>query len=419
MGEYPVTVRRVVVTGFGVISPLGHDPDSLFRRLMNAESGIRPVSVDGPKGRYSGIAGAVDFDPRQSLSTGQKIDNLDRVSQFALAAASSAVSDSGLELTGEKTRRTGVSLGTGMGSTATIEDTYHQLLTGDADRVRPLTILKVMGNASASHIAIHYGLSGPNLTYYCACASSAVAIGEAFRQIRHGYVDAMIAGGAEAILTYGSFKTWGALRVLAMADPHDPSSSCKPFSKNRSGLVLGEGAAMLVLEERESAKRRGARIYGELVGYGSSNDFTHITMPTVEGQAQAMALALADAHLASDEVDYINAHGTATALNDVTETRAIKQVFGARAYHLPISSTKSMLGHLLGGAGALEFVIALLAMKHQAIPPTAHLENPDPECDLDYVAGRGRSGQQVRCVMSNSFAFGGTNAVLIARAEIA
>lgn len=410
-------MRRVVVTGLGVVSSLGHDPDSLFSRLMQAESGIRLVSAYGSVGSHTGIAGIVDFVPRVSLPADQKTDNLDRISQFALAAATSAVDDAAFEFTEENTRRTGISLGTGMGATSSIEDAYVQVLLGDADRVKPLTILKVMGNAAASHVAIRYGLSGPNLSYFCACASSTVAIGEAARQIRHGYADAVIAGGTESILSYGSFKTWAAMRVLASIDPLDPATSCKPFSKNRSGLVLGEGAAMVMLEERESAKRRGARIYGELVGYGSSNDFTHITMPTVEGQAQAMTLALADAKMSGDDVDYINAHGTATALNDVTETRAIKQVFGAHAYRVPVSSTKSMHGHLLGGAGAMEFVIAMLAMKHQAIPPTAHLDTPDPECDLDYVPGQGRDDQPVACIMSNSFAFGGTNAVLIARAD--
>jgi 3-oxoacyl-(acyl-carrier-protein) synthase len=275
----------------------------------------------------------------------------------------------------------------------------------------------VMNNAPAGHIAIQHGLAGPDLTYSCACSSSSVSIGEAFRQIRHGYADVMIAGGAEAPLTFGFFKAWEAMHILAIPDRANAAAACRPFSKDRTGLVLGEGAAMVIIEERDAAMRRGARIYGELIGYGSSNDHLHITKPSVDGQALAMSLALADANVAADDIDYINAHGTATVLNDLTESRAIKKVFGDRAYRLPVSSTKSMHGHLLGGAGALEFVISLLAMKHRAVPPTANLDVLDPECDLDYVPGSGRTEQDIRCVMSNSFAFGGTNAVLIARSS--
>jgi len=405
----------VVVTGLGVISPLGRDPDTLFAQLMAGQSAVGLVSTDGPAGQHFSIAAQAAFKPEQHFSAGQKTDNLDRASQFSLAAAAAAIGDSAIRVTPDNAGRFGVALGTGMGANKSLEDAYIQLLLRDPNRLKPLTVLTVMNNASAAHIAIQHGLGGPNLTYSCACASSAAAIGEAFRQIRHGYADVMVAGGTEAILTYSGFKTWEAMRVLAIADRNDPSATCRPFSKNRSGLVLGEGAAMVVLEEREAARRRGAHIYAELVGYGSSNDPVHITKPTVDGQAQAMRLALADANINAESVDYVNAHGTATVLNDVTESRAIKQVFGEHAHKLPVSSTKSMLGHLLGAAGAMEFVISLLAIRHQAIPPTAHLDVPDPECDLDYVPGQGRRDQDVRCVMSNSFAFGGTNAVLIAR----
>jgi len=334
-----------------------------------------------------------------------------------MAAAAAAIVDAGIEFTDELRRRSGVSFGTGMGSTQALEETFKQVFLRDPERVRPLTVLKVMNNASAGHIAIQHGLGGPDLTYSCACSSSAVSIGEAYRQIRHGYADVMIAGGAEAPLTFTFFKAWDAMHVLAPADPSDPSASCRPFAKNRSGLVLGEGAAMIILEERQSAQRRGATIHAELAGYGSCNDYEHITKPSVDGQANAMKLALADGGLRAEDIDYVNAHGTATLLNDVTETGALKNVFGDRAYRIPVSSTKSMHGHLLGGAGALEFVIAVLAMRYKAVPPTANLEIPDAECDLDYVPGKGRADQDIRCVMSNSFAFGGTNAVLIARRE--
>jgi beta-ketoacyl-acyl-carrier-protein synthase II len=410
-----VTVRRVVVTGLGVISALGNDPQTLFSRLMAGESGIREVTMDGPKGRYSNVAGSAAFNPTDYFPAPQRTDHLDRISQFSLAVAAAAVKDSAIEFTDDLKPRSGVSFGTGMGAANTLAETFDQLLLGDPDRVKPLTVLKVMNNAPGAHIAIQHGLGGPDLTYSCACSSSAVSVGEAYRQVRHGYADVMIAGGAEASLTFGFFKAWDAMHILAAPDRSNPSASCRPFARNRKGLVLGEGAAMVVLEERDAAIRRGARVYAEIVGYGSSNDHSHITKPSVEGQAHTMELALASAGLAPGDIDYVNAHGTATLLNDVTETRAIKKVFRDRAYKVPISSTKSMHGHLLGGAGAVEFVIALLALHYKAVPPTAHLEDPDPECDLDYVAGRGRSDQDIRCVMSNSFAFGGTNAVLIAR----
>ncbi len=403
--------RRVVVTGIGLVSPHGLEPRAVFARLMNGQSAIGEVAIDGPI-PYSNVAARVPFDI--GLRTSQRLDSLDRVTQFAMAAADAAVADSGIAFTEENRGRAGVSFGTGMGSTNALEETFRQTLLNDPNRVRPLTVLKVMNNASSGNIAITHGLGGPDLTYSCACSSSAVAIGEAYRQIRHGYADIMIAGGAEAPFTFTFFKGWDAMHILAPIDKTDPAASCKPFSKDRKGLVLGEGAAMLVLEERESAERRGARIYAEIRGYGSSNDYAHITKPSVAGQAHTMALALADGAMNSDAIDYVNAHGTATQLNDVTETNAIKNLFGERAYRIPVSSTKSMHGHLLGGAGALEFVIALMALQQQAIPPTAHLDVRDPECDLDYVPGQGRDGQRVRTVMSNSFAFGGTNAVLIA-----
>ena len=410
-----MTDRRVVVTGLGVVSPHGNDAGMMFGRLLQGESALREVSFDSPAPYTNVAATASEFKPGDLPGPQNRLDNLDRVTQIALAAASDAMADANIELTKDLLQRSGVSLGTGMGSTAAIEETHVQVYMRDAERVRPLTVLKVMNNASAGHIAVKYGLGGPDLTYSCACASSAVAIGEAYRQIRHGYADLMIAGGAEAPLTYGFFRSWDAMHVLAPMDRQKPSESCRPFSRNRKGLVLGEGAAMVVLEEREMAIRRGARIYAELAGYGSSNDHTHMTKPSVEGQARAMELALADRGVARDEVDYVNAHGTGTAINDPTETRALKQVFGDRAPKIPVSSTKSMHGHLLGGAGALEFVISVLALNRRAVPPTANLDQADPECDLDYVPLTGRRGVDLRCVMSNSFAFGGTNAVLLAR----
>ena len=269
-----------------------------------------------------------------------------------------------------------------------------------------------MHNAAASHLSIEHGLKGPCLTFSSACSSSAVAIGEAFRLIKHGYADLMLAGGTESLLTFGLFMSWESIGTLAL-EADDPSTSCRPFSKDRTGFVLGEGAAVVVLESLDRAMERGAAIYGEVLGYGSTADATHITKPSVEGQAMAIQAALEEAALSPGDIDYINAHGTATVQNDFAETEAIKKVFGEAAYKIPISSTKSMHGHLLGAAGAVELVAATLALKHQTIPPTANLVAPDPACDLDYVPIKARTGLSLTTVMSNSFAFGGTNAVLV------
>ena len=271
-----------------------------------------------------------------------------------------------------------------------------------------------MYNGPAAYIGIAHGLAGPTLTYTTTCSSSAVSIGEAMRQIRHGYADVMLAGGAEAPFAYVSIKAWQALQVLAPERAGDPAATCRPFSRDRNGTVLGDGAAIVVLEDWERAQRRGARIYAELAGYGVSNDASHMTQPSVASQTHTMRLALADAGMAPEAVDYVNAHGTATPLNDVTETQAIKEVFGTHAHSLAVSSTKSMHGHLVGAAGALELVVCTLALRRQSMPPTAHLDVPDPECDLDYVPHVGRQAR-IRAAMTNSFAVGGTAAVLVVR----
>jgi 3-oxoacyl-[acyl-carrier-protein] synthase II len=310
-------------------------------------------------------------------------------------------------------------MGSCLGGAGSLEDGYIELFKREIPRVKPLSVLLNMNNAAASHLSIKYHLQGPNITYSTACSSSAIALGEAYRQIKHGYADVMLAGGSEAMLTLGAMKAWEALRTLAQEDPSDPGASCKPFSKNRSGLVLGEGAAVLVLEDAERALQRGARIYAELVGYDCSSDSSHITKPDSAGQTRAILNALRDAQLQPQDIGYINAHGTATQAGDIEETKALKQAFGAHAYHIPVSSTKSMHGHMMGATGAVEFMAAVLALQHQAIPPTINLLQPDPECDLDYVPNQGRTGVPLDAVMSNSFAFGGTNAVLIARRFVA
>ncbi len=406
-------MRKVVVTGLGVVSPSGNSPEELFGNLMAAKSGVRRISAAYAEKLNNKISAEVDFNPLVFFP--KKMVSLDRTSQMALAAALQAWKDSGLVLDGRENPRAGVFIGTGMGGAQSVDEISIQLYIEGKTRVSPLSIVKIMSNAAASHISINYKFSGPCLTYSTACSSSSVAIGEAYRQIKYGLIDTAFAGGTECITNFASFKCWESLGVLAKEDPDDFAASCKPFAKNRSGFVLGEGAAVIMLEEMESAKRRGARIYGEVVGFGSTSDAHHITGPTVDGQARAIQLALEEAEIVPEDVDYINAHGTATAANDVVETQAIKKAFGDSAYKVPASSTKSMHGHLIGAGGAVEFVISLLAIKNGAIPPTAHLTVPDPECDLDYVPNEGRNGLNIRTVMSNSFAFGGTNAVLLAR----
>ncbi len=415
-------MNRIAVTGLGVISPLGNDPTSFFDSLCAGRSAIR--RLPRPAGGLGGsvviphpmahIGASALFDPADFFPVAQ-LRMVDRVSQFALAAAAQAVRDAKLVMENIDRRRAGVFIGTGMGGAQTTDDGYFSLYGDRSDRVKPYSVLMAMTNAAASWIGIEYGLSGPNLTYSTACSSSAVAIGEAARRIASGEVDIMVAGGSEAPLTYGTLMAWNALKTLASEDAHDPAASCKPFSRDRTGLVLGEGAAIVILEAWQHAVARGAYIHAELAGYGLCTDATHITRPTVAGQADAMRRALASAEMGVGEIGYINAHGTATLANDAVETAAIRQVFGAQAESVAVSSTKSMHGHLLGAAGALEFVASVLAMERSVIPPTINLKHPDPECDLDYVPGSARSGVELAAVMSNSFAFGGTNAVLICR----
>ena len=408
-------MRRVAVTGIGVISPLGNDAASFFASLAAGRSGVKRLEGPFHERLASPVGAPVAFDAGRHFPA-PKLRMLDRVSQFALAAAAQAIAEARGALEGIALSRAGVFVGTGMGGAHTTDEGYHTLYGENSDRVKPFSVLMAMNNAAAAWIGLEHRLQGPNLTYSTACSSSAVAIGEAARRVASGEADVMIAGGAEAPLNFGTLKAWEALKTLAPADPADASASCKPFARDRSGLVLGEGAAMLVLEDWQRAVDRGAPIRAEFAGYGLCTDAEHITRPTVAGQASAMRLALQDAGMAAGEVGYINAHGTGTQANDSIETAAIKEVFGQLAYRIPVSSTKSMHGHLLGAAGALEFVAALLALEGRAVPPTVNLRVPDPECDLDYVAEGSRSCPGLAAVLSNSFAFGGTNAVLIARA---
>jgi nodulation protein E len=333
-----------------------------------------------------------------------KLDLLDRFAQFALIAAREAVADSGLKIVPERAGKIAVVTGSCVGGQSSQDSGFVAVYQKNSNRVHPLTIPRTMANAGASHISMEFGISGPVYTISTACSSANHAIGQAFWMVRSGQVEAAITGGSESPFSFGLLKAWEAMRVVS-------SDSCRPFSKDRRGLILGEGAAMLVLESMERAIARGASIYGEIVGFGMSSDAGHITSPTLEGPIAAMRASLSDAQLAPEQISYINAHGTGTPGNDQTETRAIRQVFGNHADRLAVSSTKSMHGHALGAAGALEAVATVMAMRENMIPPTANFTTPDPDCDLDIVPNQARPAE-IEFALSNSFAFGGLNAVL-------
>ncbi len=405
-------MRRVAVSGIGVVSPLGNSTAEVIARARAGCSGVRRLETPFSSRLAAPIAAAVDFEAAEHFDAG-KGRMLDRFSSFALFAANRAVQSSSGALAGMDRARGGVFVGAGMGGTQSMDSGYQTLYGENSDRIKPFTILMGMHNAAAAWIGIEHDLRGPNMTYSTACSSSTVAIGEAWMRVACGQLDVAIAGGAEAPLSPGSLKAWEALHTVATMDTECPSASCRPFSKDRSGMVLGEGAAMLVIEPWDRAVARGAHIVGEILGYGLSNDASHITRPSVEGQAAAMNAALRAARAGPQVVDAINAHGTGTQANDRTETAAIRAVFGDRAGHIPISATKAMHGHLLGAAGARECVLSLLAMQHAVALPTMHLQQPDPDCDLDYVPNSAREGVAARVTLSNSFAFGGTNAVLL------
>ena len=408
-------MRRVAVTGIGVVSPVGNSATEVFLRCKSGHSGIAPLRHPMAAHLQSPIAGRASFDGRTCFDA-PRLRLLDRVSQMALFAAAQAVADARADWPWAEAQRSGVFLGSAMGGIQSSDESFQTLYGEPSGRVKPYSILLGMTNAPAAWIALEYSISGPSLTYSTACSSSAIAIGEAAQRIARGELDLALAGGAEAPLSFGSMKAWEALHTVAAVDTQRITASCKPFSKNRSGMVLGEGAALLVLEAWDAAVARGAAIHGEIVGYGLCTDTSHITRASSQGQAQAMQAALRSADLAAADVDAINAHGTGTQSNDVAESQAIQQVFGPRAQSLPVSATKALHGHLLGAAGALECVLSLLAMQHQVLLPTMHLDQADPDCALDYVANAARERVPVRTMLSNSFAFGGSNAVLVLRA---
>jgi len=404
--------RRVAVTGAGIISPIGTSLDDFYRGLRDSRSGLRRLPEAIARGSGVQVAAMIDWNPAPFLKEAEAA-NLDRSTQFALAAASQAITAAALD-TRAAPERAGVYWGTGLGGSNTLEVAYKQVYGANEWRLRPLTVVMAMSNAAGSNVAVRHGLRGKFANFATACSSSAMALGEAMRTIQAGRADAMIAGGSEALLTPGTLAAWQALRTLAPVDAANPAASCKPFDRRRGGLVLGEGAAAFVLEEESRARARGAPILALLSGYGNSCDAVHMSRPDRDGQVRAMREALDEARLQPSEIGYINAHGTATAVGDVVEAEAINVVFGEAAARVPVSSTKSLHGHLLGGAGALEFAAALLPLTRGWLPPTAWLEQPDPACQLRHVPLCAEQIEAPRAVMSNSFAFGGSNVVLIA-----
>jgi 3-oxoacyl-(acyl-carrier-protein) synthase len=408
-------MTRVAVTGIGVVSPLGNNAADALAEACAGRSAVHRLDAPFAQRLVDPLVASAQIDGTQHFDP-PRLRMLDRVSQFACLAAGQALAESHIDLARADRGRVGVFLGTGMGGSQSSDEGYRSLYEDGSNRVKPFTVLMGMHNAPAAWIGIEHDLRGPNLTYSTACSSSAVAIGEASLRIARGDLDLALAGGAEAPLSLGSLKAWEALHTLATVDVDDPSASCKPFALDRSGMVLGEGSAMILLEAWEHAVARGATILGEIAGYGFANDTGHITRPSIEGQAAAIRAALVAAAIEPSAIDAINAHGTGTQANDVAETGAIKAVFGSRAARIPISATKAVHGHLLGAAGALECVLSLLAMQRRVALPTMHLQLPDPECDLDYVPNRVREGVPAQTMISNSFAFGGANAVLVLRA---
>src|SRR6202142_2163959 len=402
--------RRVVVTGLGIVSPLGLNLADTWKSLSEGRPGIRPLQskeVSGITAKIQNGAQVQGFNPEQHFESGREA-YLDRFAQFSVVAAREAMRDSGLDLTPNLRENGAVICGSAVGGQQAIETGFEDLYVSGRGRVHPLTIPKTMANAGASGISMDLGVMGPTYTVSTACSSANHAIGQAFRIVRDGDAEVAVTGGAEAPFTLGLLKAWEAMRVIS-------PDTCRPFSKDRKGMILGEGGAMMILEPLEAAKARGARIYCEICGLGMSSDAHHLTQPLVDGPARAMRGALKDAGLAPQEIGYINAHGTGTPGNDPVESQAIRAVFGAHANKLAVSSTKSMHGHALGAAGALEAVATILALYHGILPPTANFNEPDPECDLDYIPNQPRV-LRVEQGLSNSFAFGGLNAVVAFRA---
>jgi 3-oxoacyl-[acyl-carrier-protein] synthase II len=409
-------VRRVVITGLGMVTPLGTGVEKNWQAACSGASGIGPITKFDASSFPTQIAGEVlDFRPEDFLDK-QKIRRFDVFVHWAVASARMALEDAGLKIDGPTGQRVGCVTGSGLGGLAMLEHYHKILLEKGPKRISPFFIPGMIANMAPGQIAIEFGAKGPNISIETACAASCHAVGESFRMIRDGIADTMITGGSEAVVTPLALGGFCSMRALSTRND-DPEKASRPFDLDRDGFVMGEGAGILILEELSQALERGSDIYAEVVGYGLSGDAYHVSAPEPEGEGavSCMKMALDCAGLQPEDVDYINAHGTSTKLNDLSENKAIKTLFGDHAYRLAISSTKSMVGHLLGGAGGVEAAFTALTLKHGRIPPTINYETPDPECDLDYVPNVAREAQ-VRTAMSNSFGFGGTNASLIFKA---
>ncbi|MEZ6093830.1 MAG: beta-ketoacyl-ACP synthase II [Pirellulaceae bacterium] len=407
--------RRVVVTGLGIVSPLGCTVDECWQRVVAGESGIHPVTIIDVSDMKVKIGGDIpDFSCEGYLET-HELKRIDRFAQFAIVAGVDAVRDAGLADYQGDTARMGVVLGSGIGGLPTIEEQVGKLIEKGPGRVSPMTIPKLMLNAGGGNLAIHLGWRGPNYSVATACASAANAMGNALAHIRDGLCDVLITGGSEAAMTRIGVSAFQNMRALSTHDG-DPAQASRPFDSGRDGFVFAEGAGLLVFEELEYAQKRGARILAEVVGFGTTCDAGHITQPDEQGlgAAGAMKLALEDAKLKPEQIDYINAHGTSTPLGDKAETIAVKSIFGDHAYKVSLSSTKSQLGHSLGASGGLELILCIQAMQKSIVPPTINLDNPDPDCDLDYTSNQPRN-REINYAMSNSFGFGGHNASIIVK----
>ena len=411
--------KRVVVTGIGAITPIGNHSSEYWSGLLSGRSGIGAITLFDAAQHKCQIAGEVkNFDPSSYLDI-KDVKRMDRFAQFGVAASLQAIADARLEINELNAEQVGVILGTGIGGIKVLEDQQTVYLNRGPDRCSPFMVPMMIANMAAGLTAIHTGAKGPNYCPVTACAAGSNAVGDAFRIIQQGYAQAMICGGAEAAITPLSVAGFAAARTLSRRND-DPTHACRPFDRDRDGFVMGEGSGILVLEELSHALSRGAKIYAEIIGYGMTCDAYHMTTPVPggSGAARAIQLALKDANLNPEQVSYINAHGTSTQPNDVTETAAIKTALGESAYRIAISSTKSMTGHLLGGSGGIEAVATVMAIAHDQVPPTINLANPDPECDLDYVPNHSRA-QPVDVALSNSFGFGGHNVTLAFKKYVA
>jgi 3-oxoacyl-[acyl-carrier-protein] synthase II len=409
--------RRVVITGLGVITPVGNDLETFWSNLKNGVSGIRKIQAFDTTGYDCQIAGEVrDFEPKNFFENPKDIRRTDRFAQLAMAAAKMSMQDSGIDLGRVDRDRFGVLVSSGIGGLKTLEEQFSTLMNKGPQRVSAFTIPMLISNMASGVISMEFELRGPNMCIVTACATSNNAIGESWRMIKFGDADIFLAGGSEASVVELGLAGFSAMKALSRRND-EPERASRPFDRDRDGFVMSEGAGIAVVEELEHAKARGAKIYCELAGYGLSADAYHMTAPPEDGEgaARAMKMALDHARISPDQVDYINAHATSTGLGDISETRAVKAVFGEQAHKIPISSTKSMTGHLLGGAGAVETAACALSIRDGVIPPTINLENPDPLCDLDYTPNKAKE-KKVRVAMNNSFGFGGHNATVVATA---